>query len=467
MGLISTLANKTTIGAFFNGSSGTPYNQEIIATSELTKGQKQFSTLSDRQNLPKPKTLFFTYFSLNPDLMTKTAIKKEVIKALSNPKNNSKTQQNNINNTLKNTVSKALNSFISSGLDSATANLLIKDNNKVNKYGETNKKFHGEIDELNADTIENVQTMKQLSFEISKMVKGYTKPKITFGVNEYNEYNRKRLCYDKTTYEDVTVTFFDVKENPVQRFFTTYLKFINNDFLCKGPKLWQSQVDISNWYDGDKGYSEHNYNINPFGFTTDSNFRLINKICFCEYYQDKMTVYTIENPIIKSIDWGESVLGDYKGNEIKVVFGYEGITNDMVDVVPYNTKFDWDDNVTYLKSMVNSSIRKNMAKFLQTRYTGSTLSTVLTDTVSFLKSVMNGETKINARSITNQVLDTASKIGYVDQVNSIAKTAQTIQAYKNSDDKLKLTANMASDPSSIFGKVLGKQSVYGGSGLLF
>lgn len=452
MGVLNTIASKAGLSSLFNGTTSTPYNQDMIATSELTKGQKQFSTNSDRPNLPKPKTLFFTYFSLNPDLMTQTAIKKEMIKTLSSPTDSGVNgKQNSINDSLQSAQKKFMDDYINSTLDNKTANLLIKDNNDTNKFGTVDKSFKSAIDVRNIDVVENVDTMKLLSYEISKMVKKYKKPGIKFEVNEYNEYNRKRLAYKKEKYDDITITFFDVKENPVQRFFTTYLKFISNSFLCKGPGIWTSQVDTSHWYDGDDKGSSKDYNINPFGLSINSNFRLIDKICFCEYYQDKMTVYTIINPVIKSIVWGEGSLGDYKANDITVTFAYEGITNDLLDIVPYNVEFSKSADLAYLKSMVNSTIRKDMSKFLQTRYGGDTMTTVLTDAISFMRNVMNGEQKLNASSITSQVLDTASKIGYVDQVNSLTTLASTIQNYKNSDDKTKFVANMASDPTSVIG----------------
>ena len=73
--------------------------------------------------------------------------------------------------------------------------------------------------------------LRQLSFELSKFVKSIDKPTINFTVNEHNEYNRKRLVYDKMDFGDLKISFWDVKENPVERFLMAYLKIISNKTL--------------------------------------------------------------------------------------------------------------------------------------------------------------------------------------------------------------------------------------------
>ena len=111
-------------------------------------------------------------------------------------------------------------------------------------------------------------------------------------------------------------------------------------------------------------------NLNSFGLNIDSNFRLIDRISFCEYYMDRLMVYTIENPVVTSIKWGDSKMGDFSANDIQVTFKYEGITNDLVDIQPYNV--DWNKkiagDIAYTRYMVNKEIKRDVATFLQTRY---------------------------------------------------------------------------------------------------
>ena len=61
---------------------GTPYGGNTIAEPTLTKAQKTFSSKDVNPNLPKPKTLYFTYFHLNPALADRIEYKNKFIKTL-------------------------------------------------------------------------------------------------------------------------------------------------------------------------------------------------------------------------------------------------------------------------------------------------------------------------------------------------------------------------------------------------
>lgn len=483
MGAVSWLQNSGIIGANtaklfgggdnFEGMNSTPTGGDTIPSTVLTKAQKTFSSNANNPNNPKPKTLYFVYFHLNPQLEQKIIYKQNLIKMLSGGEWNgaSVNALNTENDSLK-----------------AETNAAIKDAAAENKTEEA-KDLVGSLTSISTqpptkdpltnssiiDYIPTLDVFKKLSYEISKLVKSYSKPSVQFETEKLNEYNRVRHVYSGTTYSDVDITFYDVKNNPVQEFFNAYLKFISSDFLCKNYQVWEDPIDNNHW-NNSKGYvnvhgkqqsATYYGNLNSFGFNIESNFRLIDRISFCEYYQDKLMVYTIENPVLTSIDWGSGTMGDFSANDIKVKFKYEGITNDLIDIDPYNVK-NWyngngglfgnsggsGNNIAYLRYMVNKEIKADVATFLQTRYMTMTNS-ILSDVTSILKGYMNGETKFSWKTLKNQALDSARKYGFANEANTFSQAEQMINNYKNKEtgeDKFKYIANMATDPTSIIGK---------------
>ena len=462
----SKIMGNNVAGLISEGLSGfnfaTPAGDNAIPNSVLTKAQKTFSSNAENPNLPKPKTLYFVHFNLNPNLVEKIKYKQRLIETLSGQK---------IDGDKFNTgeLGKAAASGLQSMYESAlsifgTNKNIIK--NKTDNFRNdvnANEELKAENSTV-ADYIPSKDILKKLSFEMSKLVKSYNKPGVSFTTSEFNEYNRKRIVYKNVTYDDVTVTFFDVKDNPVQQFFNTYLKFICSDFLCKSKSLWEAPMDNNHWKNKE-GYTtvdnirvKNTYidNLNSFGFNIDSNFRLIDSISFCEYYMDRLMVYTIENPVITKIKWGDGAAGDFSSNDIQITFKYEGITNDLVGIEP-NGPGRWKNNdSSYKRYMVNKEIRSEVATFLQTRY--QTLGgSVLSDITSILKGYMNGDTKFSWNTLKNQALDTARKYGMANEANTLVQAEQTIKNYTSKDGtgRAKYLINMATDPTSLIGRVSG------------
>ena len=258
-------------------------------------------------------------------------------------------------------------------------------------------------------------------------------------------------------------------------------------------KTWEDPIDNNHWNNA-KGYTDvhgqkqsatYYGNLNSFGLNIESNFRLIDRISFCEYYQDRLMVYTIENPVLTDIDWGSGAMGDFAANDIKVTFKYEGITNDLIDIDPYNVS-NWlggdketskiggflkslknfvsdgnmtnggsGNNIAYLRYMVNKEIKSDVATFLQTRYY-TVSNNIVSDITSILKGYMNGETKFSWNTLKNQALDTARKYGFANEANTLSQVEQTVKNYNSKDStkaKFKYIANMSTDPTSLIGKM--------------
>lgn len=451
----------------------TPLGQNMIPTETLTKGQKIFSTNDSNPNIPKPKTLYFVHFNLNDKLDDMIEQKQTLIKQLvgGSEKDGS---------SMLNSIDKIKEISGINDIMKKTGNFWGKFDDSNDKIKKDDKKIKSTFaSETLADYIPTSDILKKLSFELSKLVKSYDKPSVSFKISEFNEYNRKRLVYNGVDYGDVKISFYDVKENPIQRFFITYLKIICGDFLCKDKYLWEAPINNRVWqnklgYKTVEGVQKDAMtigNMNSFGINIDSNFRLINSISFCEYYMDKLMVYTIENPVVKSINWGSGEMGNFDYNDITITFSYEGITNDLLDINPYDVGKKWDKNVgsniSYTRNMINREIKQDMAQFLQTRYQSGS-SNLTNDITSILKAYMNGDVKFSWNTIKNQTLDMMRKYDMANEANTIAQLEQTINNYnsKDGDDKWKYLVNMSTDATSLIGKVSGG-SLKTGTGIDF
>ena len=462
MGILDSLTNK-----FLNSDAGrvlldensyasTPYSSDFIPEYITTTGQKRFSTASAIPNLPKTETMFFVYFSLNPETQAMLNKKKSLINFLVSGSASDVSNTNSAEQNMNASISKSKNNLVhkmSSAISPSLTNLVDKFTGKNDDKDVKSTIANVDNSKSFGDYIPDKYILNQLSFELSKFVKSISKPSITFDVKEHNEYNRKRLVYDKINYGPLKISFFDVKENPVQQFFFTYLKLISNNFLCKDFNNYRKKI-LTNKFDHD---------ITEWGFSLDSNFRLIDKISIIEYYMDKMMVYTIENPVIESIDFGTNKLGSHAPNEINVSFKYEGITNDLLDVQPYNVQ--WKNDKTYLKSMVNSNITDEMATFLNMRYKDG-VSMGVDTAVSFIKGVLDAPSEERWDKIKSQSLDTLRKLGFADEVNITNRLLNDVENFKNSDDKGKYLLKMTDDPSCFIGEVLGGGSTSSAISLL-
>lgn len=441
-----------------NSYAQTTYGSEFIPEYVTTTGQKRFSTEAAIPNLPKPETLYFVHFDLNPRtqeiINKKKALINYLVSGTATDANNSSSAIANLTAGIKkslNGIKEKFNNKYSSTLTALGGLFNKKDKTtNVTTYAniptEDNSKSFG-------DYMPEGYILRQLSFELSKFVKSIDKPTINFTVNEHNEYNRKRLVYDKMDFGDLKISFWDVKENPVERFLMAYLKIISNDFLCKSYQDFRRQI-VTNEFDRKPL---------DWGFDLDSNFRLIEKISVVEYYMDKMMVYTYENPVITSITFGTNKMGSWNPNEINVTFKYEGFTNDLLDITPYN--IEWEEDKTYMKSMVNANITAQMANFMNVRYK-SGLSMGVDTAVSFIKGVLDAPKEERWKTIKEQSIDTLRKLGFSDEVNLVNRLTDNYDNYKSAPNKGKYLLKMTDDPSSFLGEVINNGSTSSASGLL-
>lgn len=285
----------------------TPYHSPYYSNRVLTIGQRKFSSRERLPNLPKPKGLFFVYFGLNPNLSTETKVKKELLEYISK--------------------------------------------NGGNYYSN--------------DELREADYLAMLSGELSRFVKKAVKPSFDFETSKLNQYNQRRLIYKKTKdISGLSITFYNVKENPVQQFFFNYLKYISNDYFCKSYDRWTSESNpFKKWESNDIN------TINPFGLTTHSNFRMIDRISIIEYYMNKFMVYTYENPILTNFAVGDNEVGSFDEQDITVKFDCEGFDNDLIDIseISENNTIDkWN-----FKNNVGDTMYYALANFMNVRFSAS------------------------------------------------------------------------------------------------
>lgn len=152
--------------------------------------------------------------------------------------------------------------------------------------------------------------------DLSKYVIEVTKPNVSISSTKMNQYNRIKYVIENVEYGDLKITFMDVKDDPIEQAFFSYLKTISKDFT-KYTKNFQTPDNI------------REYGKESWGLTTNSNEKYIRTITIIEAYYDKIIAYTIENPVLSSIDFGSNKIGDYSPNNITVSFKVEGITNEL------------------------------------------------------------------------------------------------------------------------------------------
>jgi hypothetical protein len=161
-------------------------------------------------------------------------------------------------------------------------------------------------------------------------------------------------------------------------------------------------------------------------------------------------------------------MGSWNPSEINVTFKYEGFTNDLLDITPYNTAWYDEGNSeskTYLKSMVNANITDKMANFMNVRYK-SGVSMGVDTAVSFIKGVLDAPKEERWATIKEQSLDTLRKLGFSDEINLVKGLQDDYDNYKSAPNKGKYLLKMTDDPSSFLGEVLNNGSTSSSSGLL-
>lgn len=408
----------------------------VIPALSVTRAQKTFNSKpnmgggTDSSDMPKPKTLYFVYFKLNDSFY----------------------------DTLYN-------------IDSFT-----------DKFCSTNNQTKNDKT-TNGNDKKPKKNVPQILFELSKLVKEYNKPKVSFETTTLNEYNRKRIIYHDVKYNSVKIQFYDVRSSIVQQAFLSCLRAINYDMSSK-----------TSWKNIEYGYKQNDLH----GLHINSNTPFFTSISFCEYFQDTLTVHTIINPKIKNISYGTCKMGDFDSNTIEVEFEYEGISNDIDtnkkilkdDVIgehfkdintshflqlrwgktpnyeeksptkiETNTFDSLNDNLLTIKEREkNKDPSKHVYKvdmYKIKKRSDKIRGEMFRDAWSIAKAYINKDVKFSWNTVKNQILDTSRKYGFAEEANLLAQAEHTIKTMKGKSwkDNIKYTINALGDPTTVLGTV--------------
>lgn len=248
--------------------------------------------------------------------------------------------------------------------------------------------------------------LTELSDELSKYLIEVKKPNVTVNTSKMNQYNRIKYVIDNVVYGDLQLTFMDTKDSNVVRAFFSYLKNIAQDFNNTDNEFKSK-------------YSVSSYTSEKWGLTTSSNDKKIESITIAEMYMDKITVYTVENPTISSVDFGSNKIGEYSPNNITVSFKVEGITNEMI-ISGKSVKDVIDDNIIELGG-------SQLAHTLQKRWGGGSYP-IKDRTNDTFRNYYN-------EVINNQIYDTYGKLGKVYEENEYERAIAHILDYLSYPNK--------------------------------
>ena len=248
--------------------------------------------------------------------------------------------------------------------------------------------------------------LTELSDELSKYLIEVKKPNVTVNTTKMNQYNRIKYVIDNIVYGDLILTFMDTKDSNVVKAFFSYLKNIAQDFNNSSEEFKSD-------------YSVNSYKKENWGLTTLSNDKKIESITIVEMYMDKITVYTVENPTLSTVDFGSNKIGDFSPNNITVTFKVEGITNEF----EYSGKS--------IRDVIDENIIKlggsNLAHKLQKRWGGG--SYPVRDTTN--ETFNNYYTEV----INNQINDTYGKLNKVYEENEYERAINQILDYLSYPNK--------------------------------
>lgn len=462
--------------ALYTTVEGTSWNSDAVHTD----AQKRFLTKSPIPNYPKVGNLTYVYFSINPNVAAMIQKKHNKIKGWSNllanyyasgsastnkefatalanyqPTNSQQSSsgiKNNsvFNNALQSVLGNTINAVnkVGTGIIDGAKGFINEAQKKTTKFVDDNIitpiKDYFDIkadfsasnidfsDASNAaivsealDYVETPEELRKLSLELSKFVKSIDRPKIKLNTYTLNQYNRKRISYKNIEFPSIKVSFYDVKNSPVQRFFFSYLKCINDTFLLKSK----------NSYTADTLTTDSSQFFEDWGFNTDSDFMLIDRITVIEWLADKVTAYNFNNPKIENIDMSGSTLGDWNPQEVSITFAHEGITTDLFDIPELSAIENNKSMAGYQKYAIAKDIVKDVATLVQMNYKGS--ESYLTDNATaFIQGVLNNNNRSKWETIKEQAVETARKLGFAEEIDYYNTFVNDLKNYKEGGAKV-------------------------------
>jgi hypothetical protein len=171
---------------------------------------------------------------------------------------------------------------------------------------------------LENPTIGPIQPGKDPAF----VAKAMDRPKLDFGVEELNQYNKPRLVHTKVKYGDTTIRFHESVDGRVLDLIKDYYRFYYGDSsLSKSLSSFRNDVIASEYATDGRGWG-YAPSLEIKG--TDQYF--FSKVVLYNFFGGMYDSITLVHPKIVSFDHDSNDASDgTAGTEIKMTLKYEGI----------------------------------------------------------------------------------------------------------------------------------------------
>lgn len=182
----------------------------------------------------------------------------------------------------------------------------------INKYAVSNNIGTSEL--LGGEA--QLNQVFPVDFNPGLLVKSIELPKYTLGVQEMNQYNRKRYVNTKISYDPVRITFHDDNNNKIRHLWQTYYGYYFNDINqpeTGGSKYSRDGDDKSSAMLNEKNTYDPNYENQNWGYSAEItranqfngapyNYKIpfFKSIKIYGFNQHNFALYVLMNPIINS-----------------------------------------------------------------------------------------------------------------------------------------------------------------------
>lgn len=153
------------------------------------------------------------------------------------------------------------------------------------------------------------------------MLKYLDRPKISFDVEELNQYNKKRLVHTGVKYQPLTVRFYDSVDDRALELFKDYFEYYFGDGRKITSLEWTRDIYNQEFLDSGTGWG---FNPEPYKVGGLANF--FSKIEIYHFFGGLYNIMTVVNPKIETFDHDSNDYTDgTTGSEIMMQIKFEGI----------------------------------------------------------------------------------------------------------------------------------------------
>lgn len=169
----------------------------------------------------------------------------------------------------------------------------------------------GGADMLNQVNLNSPYNPESIAFKVKQI----DKPRVNLTTVELNQYNKKKLIYTKTDYNDASIKIYDTVDNSLLSLWVNYFTYYVGDSRKKDDDAYSQSAVNSEFLD------ETGWGIRPLSEVP----QFFNSITVYAFFAQTYTSFRYINPRITSIDWQQKDYTSSDPEEVTVNFKYEAI----------------------------------------------------------------------------------------------------------------------------------------------